>query len=481
MINTDEILENIFLDNTDLLHIEEIPLTSEDRELVTQKTLQKIQCIQNVNQGNGSHKYKKTSKIILKRTLIAAILLISTTIFATANSPTIKEIFRNIFHEGISNIENDALALDLTNSQKGVTLILKGVVGDNNTTTLAFDLEKKDGLPFKGGDIRFGDITFKTENSTAYPSQNPSNVDSTLGITSWTSYKEINSLQKDSLRRSFELKCAGIDELDAKNAILSITNIIEYEKYDILSEATIGDLLASNQINSPISIIPNEDMRYKNNIKTVDQNIPNHILTPQKLNIAIFDEYANIQLQSIGFIDNNLHVQLSGSQGTLYLKDNNNIVEPTYIVRKDNSGYFVYTSVSKEDFYEMRFSMPQEKEINRIDGTWDVKFDFSIRTETKSIYPVNQSVLFNNLNWNVDELNLSNLSLDIVYELSEFPSIYPSVKIIFTQDENDINIYQEGVNVWNNNKVQLIYRFDNPIDTSQVEAILINDTRISIK
>lgn len=52
------------------------------------------------------------------------------------------------------------------------------------------------------------------------------------------------SLQKDSLQRSFELKCAGIDELDAKNAILSITNIIEYEKYDILSEATIGDLLA---------------------------------------------------------------------------------------------------------------------------------------------------------------------------------------------------------------------------------------------
>lgn len=151
-----------------LVQIKEIPLSKEALSDITKMTLDKLSSSTTTPMKKAFHFHKK-----LKLTLIAATLLLGTTLLSANKLVNIHELFKDIFPNNSTNLEPNGLILGHCNTNQNIILTVEGLISNENTTHLIFNLHKEKGCPFTQDTyIGFDDISLTvtdTDNLSSPP------------------------------------------------------------------------------------------------------------------------------------------------------------------------------------------------------------------------------------------------------------------------------------------------------------------------
>lgn len=239
-----------------------------------------------------------------------------------------------------------------------------------------------------------------------------------------------------------------------------------------------------------------EELKYEgytaDEIKRMMDDIPTRALPSRNLNLDLYPEFeSNWRVDNIGFINNQLHIRMSGIGNEDYMpafKDAlGNEVEMTYNIttyssseeREDISkGYYVYDIKDIEALQQVKLSTYFAKEFQTVKGKWQVRFKIDIKNQEKSITTDQTIPWIDNMNLTIEEMKLSNLSLQVTYKGGKLHN-YPKVNVRF-KDGKEQEVFRHGA-TYGDNMAECTYAFTAPIDVSEVEAIIINEVEIKVE
>lgn len=469
MRNISELISNITLQDDDYESIEAIPFDNKTYTNIVNNTLEGIK---DVRMQDKKHiiKRKRVAAILL-----AATLMLSTTILATTNSINIQEIFRSIFKEDVANIGDSGQVINASMTVQGVELNIEGVVSDENTVDLVFNIRKESGKPFIGNDISFDEFIIEMKNT-----------DNSLqrGITESTYCQQITPISQDSVEHRFRLTTTTINSIKSGEATLHLKNMTESKRHTAISDLNLATWLKEHP--QDIILKPNNDARLKlisNQDRIAQLNIPKEIITSPDINLQLFKDDENIKINSIAFVDNKLHMKVAKSTRTLHFQDSKgNIFEPIYISDFDSSIYYVFDIHNLSELENLNAYEDISTVVNKIDGTWDVKFDLNQQNEKMILQPNVAVPLSAKENFVVKEIQLSNTSFTLIsnnFLSNDIRNI--GIDISFKDNSHSVHLDHAFVTTSNDKNKTYIYKFDRPINMSGVDTISINGKTIMIQ
>lgn len=468
MRDIDELISNVTLREEDYENIEPIPLDYEAYNNIINNTLKGIEDVRAKEKGDMPKKKKKGIRLLL----VAAILALSTTILATTKVINIQEIFMDIFGESTANIGDSGQVVNSSVTEQRVELNLEGLVSDENTVDLVFNIRKESGKPFVGECISFEEFTVETETAPNYKLQ--------AGITGSTYCQEIDTITPNSAERRFRLTNTAVDDIKNGEAILRLTNIIESEKITLVSDLNLGEWMRENV--QDITLVSNNDIRLNTitdpNI-IAELNIPSKRITSTDAKLQLFKDDDAIRINSIGFVNNQLHIKSRNTQNSLYFQDTNgHRFDPIYIASDAYNGYYVFDISTIEELEGLKAYADISRVVNTINGTWEIKFDLNTQNQKMILQPDVTVPLSGNRNLRIRELQLSKLSLVLC---SPNFSGTINIEIKFKDNRSSLQLNGAYVSTHTDKEKCLIYKFDEPIDISAVDTIIINGTPIALE
>lgn len=511
MKNIDELLEEIHLREEDYEMFQEEPVTDEELQEIKNRVLEvvrKEQVEEGVIEGATVTDLEKKRRRKIKRWILplVATLAIGSSLAAGVASGNLSEIFNVIFGENTANIGDSGLELGISDTQQGITLNVQGIVGDKQNAIILFDLEKEEGESFKGNNIEFGKLKFKVEEKKSFKGWNPFKLYSTTESSGSFGWGLIDESYQEPDKLIFKLDATLDQNLIGAEGILEIEDMIEVQTGYWDSAVNLEDFFEAHpELLSQISIpIPEDFMHYTSEeelkyegytadeIKKIMDNVPTRGLPSRNLNLDLYPEFkSNWRIDNIGFIDNQLHIRMSGTGDKHYtpsFKDaSGNEVEMTYNLttyssseeREDISkGYYIYDIKDVEALNKVKLSTYFSKEFQTTKGKWQVRFKIDINNQEKSIKTDQTIPWIENMSLEIEEMKLSNLSLQVTYKGKKLYN-YPKVNVRF-KDGKEQEAFRHGA-TYGDNMAECTYAFTVPIDVSEVEAIIINEVEIKVE
>ena len=456
---------------------ERIVIDEQVPQVIEQRIESTISQLRQEKKKQFSHKKNRCNALIG----IAVILVASSAIIASVGRLTVEQIFSDIFKSNTSNIHNNGIILNENDECSGVILSGEGILLDTNTMDLIFNIKREDGSIFNGDKIRFEDLNVDIDDQL-------DEMKDELGIVGWNNYIEIDSVNGTSNQRRFLLNMASVRDIQNRKVRLEISNIIEYQEQELISDINIGNYLETvpeciNQLT-----IPNTDIRLTRQFlstnseeeRQIKASIPKNILDFKGLDILLFSQEVNIKIDNMGFVDGSFHIRLKNPDYILGFKDEKgNFLEPSYMQRDGKGGYYVYDIKNLEELKQLQAYICIEKETNRIEGIWQIEFRTDIETNKVIINPV--TTLNTNIGLDIDQIEVSNLSLTIICKVNRDKKLSsPNVEINFNSGEDSKIFISADIATYNNSTQKYIYKFSKPIDVSSIENIMIDGNEINI-
>ena len=510
MKHIDELLEEIHLREEDYEMFQEEPVTDEELQEIKNRVLEVVRkekvgedIVAEATVTELEKKRRKTKRWILP---LVATLAIGSSLAAGVASGNLSEIFHVIFGENTANIGDSGLELGISDTKQGITLNVQGIVGDKQNAIILFDLTKEEGESFKGNNIEFGKLNFKVEEKKSLKGWNPFKLYSTTESSGSFGWGLIDEGYQKPGQLTFKLDATIDQNLIGSEGILEIEDITEVQTEYWDSEVNLVDffkahpeLLSQAAIPMPEDLLhytSAEELKYEgytaDEIKRMMDDIPTRALPSRNLNLDLYPEFeSNWRVDNIGFINNQLHIRMSGIGNEDYMpafKDAlGNEVEMTYNIttyssseeREDISkGYYVYDIKDIEALQQVKLSTYFAKEFQTVKGKWQVRFKIDIKNQEKSITTDQTIPWIDNMNLTIEEMKLSNLSLQVTYKGGKLHN-YPKVNVRF-KDGKEQEVFRHGA-TYGDNMAECTYAFTAPIDVSEVEAIIINEVEIKVE
>lgn len=512
----DELLEEINLREEDYEAFQDEQVTDEELQEIKNRVLEEVRKEQIEDEGilknnqvtdlkNGKRRKKK--RWILP---LVATLAIGTTLIARVTSGNLDQMFNSIFGENTAYIGESGVELGVSDTQQGITLNVQGIVGDKESAIILFDLTKEDGENFKGNSIGFGELKFQVQEKGVFKGWNPfkffkKRVKETGSFTSY-GWGLIDEVYQKPDKLTFKLDATLDKNLIGSKGVLEVEDVIEVQTGYWDSEVSLVDffeahpeLLSQSSIPMPEDLLTytsEEELKYKgyteDEIKEIMNRLPKKALPSRNLNLDLYPEFqTNCRIDNIGFIDNQLHIRTSGTGRPDYspgFKDKlDNKIETVYDITKYSNnkggervftGYYVYDIKDIEHLSQLKVSTWFSKKLQITQGKWKVRFKIDIKNQEKIIKTDQTIPGMNHTNLTIKEMAFSNLSLKVIYQGQSMSNI-PSVKIKF-KDGRKQEVFQHS-SIYEENQSECTYAFTEPIDTSQVEAIIINEVEIKVE
>ena len=511
MKNIDELLEEIHLREEDCEMFQEEPVTDEELQEIKNRVLEvvrKERAEEGVIEGATVTDLEKKRRGKTKRWIIplVATLAIGSSLAAGVARGNLGEIFNIIFGENTANIGDSGLELGISDTHQGITLNVQGIVGDKQNAIILFDLEKEDGESFEGNNIEFGKLNFRVEEKGLLKGWNPFKlygITESSGSFGWSLVDE-GYQEPDKL--IFKLDATIDQNLIGAEGTLEIEDMTEVSTGYWDSEVNLEDffkmhpeLLNQTSIPMPEDFLhytSEEELKYEgytaDEIKKIMNDIPTRALPSRNLNLDLYPELeSNWRVDNIGFIDNQLHIRMSGTGNKHYtpaFKDTSgNEVEMTYNITTYSSseekediskGYYIYDIKDVEALNKVKLSTYFSKELQTTKGKWQVRFKIDIKNQEKSITTDQTIPWIDNTRLEIEEMKLSNLSVQVTYKGEKLYN-YPKINVRF-KDGKEQEAFRHGA-TFGDNMAECTYAFTAPIDVSEVEAIIINEVEIKVE
>jgi hypothetical protein len=489
MKRVDELLSQIELKKEDYDLIQEEALSEEEM-----KELQKIvlNTIKQEQEGGGKEKIRRNTKIQkIKRWILplVASAAITSTVIASVNNVSISQIFKDFFSEESTNIGESGKIVGITDSNQGITLNIQGIVGDNKTAVVMFDLTKEDGTAFSGNNVEFGKLDYTI-----------------AGKSVAGSYHVINQEKQSTVQRTLSLKPLLFNEMPenfvGSEATVKITDIIEIEEGYWKPEINLADYLeqhpecldqqpiAMSEIFLKHAVTEEEliDSGYnQSRISKIMNTQPKQGIDDKKLNLALYGgKQKEWTIDNIGFVDGQLHIRMSGKIESDYLpgfKDAaGNEVQMTWsgghnINSVKGISYYIFDIKDLENLKKATMTSYFQKELGTIKGQWEVPFTMDFKSNEKTIKTEQTISRSGAKALTIDEMILSNLALHVTYSGDEFETI-PRARLVF-KDGTEKEI--PGGASFDKGQAICSYRFEAPIEIANVAAIKLNDVEVRIE
>ena len=428
--------------------------------------------------------------------LIAATLLLLSLVTLAANvaNGNVEKMFEVIFGKETKNIGESGLELGISDTKEGMTLNVQGIVGDNNTMTMLFDLNNEKGESFQGNHIAFGKLNFNVEGQS--PRSLGWSLFRTYQATEYSSsfgWGLIDKAYQTPTKRVFKLDANLNKDLIDKQATLEITDIIEGEMGEWFSEVNLGDYLkVYPQYIEQKAILTQQEV-VGGSDEVADG--PQRILESKKLDIILYpEESTDWKIDNIGFVDGELHIRMYGKEEGPYcpgfVDEQGNEVEMTYNVtsyygekeEEENNvtGYYVYAIKDLEELSKLRVKSYFMKKLKTTPGHWQVTFNIAIKNQEKVI-DVKEAIPYKMEQFlKVEQMKLSNLSLLVSYKGKNVKGAMPIPQILFRDGRLEKLQYNNSTTRVGD-RLTVSYAFEVPVLIDEVEAILINGVKIEVK
>lgn len=473
MKDIDELISNITLKDEDYADIDPIPLDEAAYKNIVSATLKEIH-----KASLEDKKVKKKRKHQLL--LIAAVLMVSTTLFAGAKALDIGEIFYNIFGKYTANIGSSGQVINNSVTCEGIEMNLEGVVNDENIVEVVFGLHKTSGEPFIGEHIDFDDFDVITTKGSSKTGEG--------GITESRFCQEIETVYTDLNTRRFRMTLTKNEAIQNGEAALRIENINENKNYTYTSHLDLATWLKAHP--QEITLNPNNDFRLKHvtdkaQIKAL--HIPEQVIISESAQLQLFKEDHNIEMTSIAFVNDKLHMKIENVDyknciSDIYFKDKHGRkYAASYQCNTGSTSYYVFDIASMEALEGLKVCGDLKKVIHKINGLWEIKFDLNAQNEKLIVQPDIKVPIGEAGDIEVKEIQVSNISLKLKSsKLSDNKLKDLVVKIKFKNEDTLLPLKEVRVHTYTGNNNHIIYNIDQLINIQNIEAIIINDQVIEI-
>ncbi len=509
----DELLKEINLREEDYEMFQDEQVTDEELQEIKNRVLEEVRKEQIGDEGileNQVTDLRKGKRKKKKRWILplVATLAIGTTL--TATSGNLDQIFNAIFGENTKYIGESGLELGVSDTHEGITLNVQGIVGDKQSALILFDFTREDGENFKGNSIELGELKFQVQEKGIFKGWNPFKFFRGIGkeTESLTSYGwgMIDEGYQKPNKLTFKLDATLDKNLIGSEGILEVEDVIEVQTEYWDSEVSLVDffmahpeLLSQSSIPMPQEFLTHtseEELKYEgyteDEIKEIMNHLPKKALPSRNLNLDLYPEFeSNCRIDNIGFIDNQLHIRMSGIGGGDYMPsfkdERGNEIETVYNIRKYSknkegervsTGYYIYDIRDIDHLGQVKVSTWFSKKLQTTQGKWKVRFKIDIKNQEKIIKTDQTIPWMNHTSLTIEEMTLSNLSLRVIYQGQSMYNT-PKVEIKF-KDGRKQEVFRQGA-THEENRLECIYAFTEPIDIAQIEAVIINEVEIKVE
>lgn len=489
MKTVDVLLGQIALKKEDYDLIQEEALSEEEMEelqKIVLNTIKKEQACRGKEKVRSNTKIQKIKRWVLP---VAASMIISSAAIASTVNIGISQIFKAFFGEESVNIGESGKIIGKTNSNQGITLNIQGIVGDNKTAIVMCDLTKEDGTVFSGNTLDFGELDYTVAGKRV----------------SASSYI-INQENQSTVQRTFSLKPLLFNEMPENfvggEATVKITDIIEIEQGNWKPEINLADYLEQHPecLNQQAIALPKEFLEHaetrevlidsgynKSESSKFLNRQPKHGIDDKNLNLALYGgKQKEWTIDNIGFIDEQLHIRMSGKALNDYCPDfkdaeGNEIMRIWSGSKMSSPGhreaYYVYDIKDLDSLKKATMTSYFTKEVGTIKGQWEVPFTMDFKSIQKTIKTAQTIPWSSGKALTIDEMILSNLAVHVTFTGNKFETI-PAATLVF-KDGTKKEIL--GGASFDNGKSVVSYCFEAPIEISTIAAIKLNDVEVKLE
>lgn len=478
------------------------------------------------------HTSRKRKKYPYRILLIAATLALGgTSLWALTKSP----VFETIFKQNKANLKESGQILELSQQVDNMKVSLRGIVGYEKKLVMNMEVEKTDDVPFEGNTIKLtGYLNIEGDGQSGkyfFEAFGDDLVQSECTATKKVFLVDILNIDKENEvgftdeEGNFKVEDFGtVDHFKNKKATLVVESI--YEEYSSVDYPDL-ELIQYIDKQSEKESLPFDTKLYKrgrytaSTTKQPEVEGPTKMLAYKKINKPLYLKKGRIKLDNIGFIDGKLHIRLYGDMEKgeedfkvltavrdegydLKMIEKVGCIHYTNYAAYESTGhleqYYIFDiqdieTLKKNPILANIHKTYKEEEVNV-----EIPFDMSLVAETKTIklnerIPANS----NNVDWLLQEVSLSNVSLDITlnsinritgeaiaHSHEDKVKVSESIQLIL-KDGNKIACNGHAYGTWdteyenpNDNYFGIHIFFMEAIDASKVQSIVIDGLKINV-
>lgn len=489
-----ELLEDIdFYDEN--LNINEEPMSEEEKGRILEAVLNKAE----LNKKTAGKKY------ILPLVAAMTLVLSFATVFAQGG---LSGIYYRLFGDNIKYVNEMGTTIDESCTSNGmvynlankfgeegtssgeVTLNVAGMLGDEHSFYIIFELIKENGESFSDSDyIKFESLRLDLKTSGGYTwyqaEDDDANDNKATFILSGNTRKKIvgdklTLYAKDFTEYSIKEPVEGFDAYEF------LVNNSEY----------INQSLMENTEKSFVNNTDNDMLAEESDkINKIYNLTPNYVLPGKYSNIPVEKDFHDIYIDNIGFAENKLCIRFAfmnsedSSLGDIYFVNKNDPEDIKYnefTLTDENDGveyyYYIFDIKSMEELSNYDFKYTISKKLSTTTCDWEVKFKADYKNTTETIN-VNKKTEINGKKYTVKNMKISPIALNVemvndLLDAAEDPThnFDESVSVIM-KDGLTAEIYYNGSST-NDVASSVNLMFRQPIDTTQIEKIKIGDMEI---
>lgn len=491
-----ELLEDVSMDDTNM-EINEVFMSKDEKDRVLEAVLKKA----------GLKKRAPRSKYIFSLAAVMVLVLSFAAVYAQGG---LSSIYHSLFGENIKYINNMETAIGESCTVMGtvysvankfgkegttkaeITLNIVSMVGDENSFYIIAELIKENGESFSDSDyISFEDLRLELGSSGGY------------------TWYQVEDDDAHDNKATFIIAGNREKTLVGKKLNLYLRNLNEYSDREPVKSFDAYEFLLSNSsfINQPLE--KNTDKRSEIDIhekmpeEVLDKKkkeaylMPKNVLPRKYSAIFVEENFNDIYIDNIGFAEGRLCIRLAykdweeNRPGEVYFVSKDNMEEkkrPSYSFTEGGDGveycYYTFDIENMEELKNYDFKYTLIKKISTTEGEWNVKFKANYKNTTKTVY-VNKKTEINGREYTVRNLKISPISVNVemVNKLTDYKdghnNLSSQVSVIL-KDGSVVKASQSGSSTnMINSSINLM--FERPVDTSQIEKIIIGSIEIHWK
>lgn len=474
-----EILDVIDIENGNL-NIVESKVSKEEKNKILEMTL---------NKASIKKEKAYSRKFILPLAAAMTLILSFAVVFAQGG---LSNIYYKLFGENTKYVTDMGTIIDESYSSNGITFNVANMLGDENSFYIIFELIKENGESFNDSDyIEFDRLSLDLKSSGGY------------------TWYQIEDDYKNDNKATFILSGNTKKKISGDKLTISAADITEYNikkpanKFDPYSFLENNqDLIEQDLKKNPQKSMP--DIQNSNNylpeeikkIEEIYRLTPNYVLPWKYLNIPVEEGLSEIYIDNIGFVENKLCIRIATSNlethslGEIYFINKNNtedILYDEFILSEEENGinyyYYIYDIKNMEELKNYNLTYDMVSKLSTTSGEWNVTFKADYKNTTETIR-VNKEVKINDKQYTVKNIKISPIAINVglnnnllnnydnpVHDFNEAISVIMKDKTIIEPTSSGSG---------SNPLTSYVYlMFKQPINTKQIDRIVIGDIEIS--
>lgn len=493
-----ELLEDISMDNENM-EINEVFMSKDEKYRILEAALKKA----------GLKRRAIGRKYIFSFAAVMVLMLSFAAVYAQGG---LSLIYHRIFGENIKYINNMETTIgerftatgtvyNMANkfgkegtSKAEITLNIVSMIGDENSFYIIAELIRENGENFLDSDyISFDELRLMLNSSGGYTWYQVEDDDAQDNK---ATFIIAGNRRKNLVGKELSLYLKNLNEYSDREPVKA------FDAYEFLSvnKSFINQPLEKN-IDKPDEISIDTGMAEEELNKKKEEAVlmPKNVLPRKYSGIFVEEDFNDIYIENIGFAENRLCIRFG------YTNWEDNRLGQIYFVRKDNKEdvkhplytfnftdkeggaefcYYTFDIKSMEELkdYELKYTLIRK--IRTTEGEWNVKFKANYKNTTETVY-VNKKTVIKGREYTVRNLKISPISINIemLNNLTDYKdelrhSISEDVSVIL-KDGSVVEVNQRGSS---SNKLTsgINLMFERPVDTSQIEKIIVGSIEIHL-